>query len=93
MERLVDGLTRGNLLSSGRKCLRSLPIGDLYRVVELSDLMRVHARRRHFDRSKPVEVKVAQSESKVLQLGLRQGGVVLRHVEVHGCGAALVRVC
>ena len=50
--------------------------------VELSDLVRVLAGRRNFDRARPVEVEVAEREGQVLQLHLREARVVLWHVEM-----------
>ena len=56
---------------------------------QVGDLVRVHAWRRHLDSTSPVEVVVAQSEDKLLQLELGQVGLVHRHVEVSWLLAAL----
>jgi len=59
---------------------------------ELGNLVCVLARRRHFDWTGPVEVEVAQSKGQLLQLNLRQVGVVLGDMEVSRQHATLRRV-
>jgi hypothetical protein len=52
--------------------------------------VRVLARRRNFDRARPVEVEVAERKGQVLQLHLRETRVVLWHVEMGRQDTALV---
>ena len=56
---------------------------------QVGDLVRVHAWRWHLDRTSPVEVVVAQSEDKLLQLELGQVRLIHRDVEVSRLLAAL----
>ena len=58
---------------------------------ELSHFVRVLARSGHFDRPRPVEVKVAQSVGQMLELHPRQVRVIPTHVEVGWQDTALIR--
>lgn len=56
---------------------------------QVGNLMRIHARSRHLDRTSPVEVIVAQGEGQLLELNLAQVRLVLGHEEVGRSHAAL----
>ena len=58
-------------------------------LVELSDLVGIHAGGRHFDRSCPVVVEVAQVVGELLNHFLFEGRVVVLHKEVCGKNTAL----
>lgn len=58
---------------------------------ELSNLVSILTRSRHFDRTGPIKVEVAQCVRKVLQLLLREVGVILRHKEVSWQNTSLIR--
>jgi len=58
--------------------------------VELSNLVSILTRSRHLDRTCPVEVTVAQSKRKLLNLDLFQGAFVERHEAMRGQDTALI---
>ena len=73
--------------SRSELCLvRSLVV---YKYVELSHLVSVHAGSRHLDGPLPVEVVVAEVEGQLLKDVFLDGGVVVSHVEVGRCNTAL----
>ena len=97
MESLVE---RSGVLSSGVSSfhlpiirfslgLLVLSVGS-NRHIELGDLVSVLARCGDLDRSSPVEVEMAKSVGKLLDVNLGQIGVVLGHEEMRGENAALV---
>lgn len=56
---------------------------------QVSDLVRIHARSRHLDRTCPVKVVMAQIKGEALNLQLGQSRLIQRHKEVRGTHAAL----
>lgn len=59
--------------------------------VELSNLMGILARSRHFNGSSPVKVEVAERESKLLDVRLGELRLVERNMEVSWQDTTLVR--
>ena len=66
---------------------RSLGVADASE--QVGDLVRIHARSRHLDRTGPVEVIVAQVECQPLNLELGQSRLVQGDEEVRRTHAAL----
>lgn len=69
-----------SLIDLAGEVISPLILADVH--VELRDLVCVHARSGHLDRTRPVEVVVAQVEGQLLDHFLLQGGVVESNVEV-----------
>lgn len=87
---LVDFLFEEQSLLRARLLLLLLPVrADVHE--ELRNLVRVLARRWHFDRACPVEVEVAQRVGQQLEVRAAQSGLVHRHVEVGRQHAPLSR--
>ena len=70
------------LLSSLEKVPLHLGLPVVKEHVQLSDLVSVLARSRHFNWTCPVEVEVAESKSEMLKVDLSKLGLVHSHVEV-----------
>jgi hypothetical protein len=87
---LVDFLLEQQSLLRARLLLLLLPVGtDVHE--ELRNLVRVLARRWHFDRTCPVKVEVAQRVGQQLEVRAAQSGLVHRHIEVGRQHAPLSR--
>ena len=82
---LLDGLLTASIHTWCRLAL----VGP-DRHEELGDLVRILTRRRHFDRTCPVVVKVAQGVGQLFDVEAAQVGVVPGTIEVRWQHAALI---
>ena len=64
-------------------------LGNIKYIEEVSNLVSILARSWHFNRSSPIEVKVAQSESQLLNFKSIEWRLILRNVEMGWQAAAL----
>ena len=87
----LDSILLGSLAACALLVVGSLSSASIANEhIELSNLVRILTRSRHLDWTCPVEVTVAKSKRKLLDLDLFQGAFVERHKAMCGQDTTLV---